>query len=94
MGRPTQRKTLTPTEKAQAGLVLIYEAVLELLAAAPDGLSHAEIAKKLGIEMSYYGGANYASQTILHQLVYSGEVEKLGEAAQAIYRLPQGKGQA
>ena len=83
------RKKLTPPEKAKAGLVLIYEAILELLALTPNGLSHAEIARQLEIELSYHGGANYASQTILHQLVYSEEVEKHGEAQQAIYRLPR-----
>ena len=80
---------MTPAEKAHAGLVLLYEAILELLAQYANGLHHSEIAKKLDIEMSYPGGSNYASQTILHQLVFSGEVEKMGEAAQAIYRLPR-----
>ena len=56
------------------------------LALNPSGLSHAAIARELEVEMSYHGGTNYASQTILHQLVYSGEVEKLGEGAQATYR--------
>jgi hypothetical protein len=80
------RKHLTPTEKAQAGLVLIYEAILETLEHNPNGLSHADIARRLELDLSYHGGANYVSQTILHQLVYSGEVGKIGEAAQAIYR--------
>jgi hypothetical protein len=83
------RKKLTATEKAQAGLVLIYDAMLELLAHNPNGLSHADIARQLELEMSYHGGANYVSQTILHQLVYSGEVEKVGESAQALYRIPK-----
>ena len=86
---PITRTALAPRERARAGLALVYEAILDLLAANPDGLSHARIARELGMEMSYHGGANYASQTILHQLVYSGEIEKIGEAAQAIYRLPK-----
>jgi hypothetical protein len=80
------RRKLTPPEKAQAGLVLIYEAILELLADNPNGLSHVAIARELKLELSYHGGSNWASQTILHQLVYSGEVEKLGNGAQATYR--------
>lgn len=73
--------------KAQNGLQLIYEAMLDLLAQYPGGLSHAKIAKALGLEMRYSGGKNYASQTILHQLVYTKKVAKVGEARNAIFRL-------
>jgi len=82
---------MRPHDKAQQGLVLIYEAIVELLVSHPDGLSHAEIAKRLGLEMSYSGGKNFASQTILHQLVYKGKVEKIGERQAAIFRLPRSR---
>ena len=78
---------MTPQAKAQQGLDLIFTAMLDLLAQYPNGLSHAEIARALDLEMEYHGGKNYASQTILHQLVYSGKVEKIGEAQNAIFRL-------
>ena len=79
---------MTPHAKAQNGLGLIYEAMLDLLAGHPRGLSQAKIAKELGLEMEYPGGKNYASQTILHQLVDAKKVEKVGEARNAIFRLP------
>jgi len=78
---------MDPRHKAQEGLKLIYEAITQLLAAHPDGLSHAQIARKLDIEMSYSGGKNFASQTILHQLVYKGTVQKIGERQAAVFRL-------
>ena len=83
---------MTPHAKAQNGLRLIYEAMLDLLAQHPQGLSHARIAKELGLEMEYHGGKNYPSQTILHQLVYARKVEKIGEAQYAIFRLPPPSG--
>lgn len=79
---------MTPHAKAQHGLGLIYEAMLDLLAQHAGGLSHAKIAKALGLEMEYPGGKNYASQTILHQLVDAKKVEKVGEARNAVFRLP------
>jgi len=78
---------MEPRQKAQNGLAMIYEAMTELLATHSDGLSHAEIARKLDIEMSYSGGRNYASQTILHQLVHRGTVQKIGERQSARFRL-------
>jgi len=57
--------------------------MLDLLRQHPDGLSHVKIARTLGIEMGYLGGhGNYASQTILHQLVETGKVEKIGEKSE------------
>lgn len=78
---------MNPRQKAQDGLCLIYEAITELLEACPEGLSHAQIAKKLDLEMSYSGGKNFASQTILHQLVHKGTVQKIGERQHARFRL-------
>ena len=79
---------MTPLAKAQHGLALICDAMLDLLAQHAGGLSHAKIARALGLEMEYPGGKNYASQTILHQLVNAKKVEKVGEARNAIFRLP------
>ena len=78
---------MTPLARAQQGLNQIYDAILSLLAQHLNGLSHAAIARALGLEMEYHGGKNYASQTILHQLVYAGKVEKIGKAQKAIFRL-------
>jgi predicted secreted Zn-dependent protease len=78
---------MTPRAKAQQGLKLIFDAMLDLLAQHPNGLSHADIARALDLEMEYHGGKNYPSQTILHQLVYAGSVEKVGQAQNAIFRL-------
>jgi hypothetical protein len=86
---------VTPRAKAQQGLGLIKEAMLDLLRQHPDGLHHVDIARMLEIEMGYLGGRqNYASQIILHQLVYAGEVEKVRENRNAIFRLnkPLSKG--
>jgi uncharacterized protein len=81
---------MTPKAKAQRGVELIREAMLELLGQHPNGLHHVDIARGLGIEMGYLGGhKNYASQIILHQFVYGGKVEKIGVRQGAIYRLKQ-----
>jgi hypothetical protein len=80
---------MQPRDKAQQGLNLIYESIIELLGVHRSGLSHAQIAQRLGLEMSYSGGKNYASQTILHQLVHKGTVEKIGERQSAIFRLAE-----
>jgi len=79
---------MTPRVKAQQGLGLIYEAMLDLLRQHPDGLSHVNIARTLDIEMGYRGGhQNYASRTMLDQLAQAGKVEQIGENRNAIYRV-------
>jgi DNA-binding IclR family transcriptional regulator len=78
---------MTTREKAQMGVALIKEAMLDYLRNHPEGCSHSQIAKALDLEMSYHGGNIYPSQVILHQLVYSGQVQKTGERQAARYRL-------
>jgi hypothetical protein len=82
-----EAQVITPQDKAQRGVELIKEAMLDLLSQRPGGLHHVDIARALNIEMGYHGGQNYASQTILHQLVYVDRMEKIGERQEAIYRL-------
>jgi hypothetical protein len=49
---------MTPLAKAQHGLALICDAMLDLLAKRAGGLPHAKIARALGLEMEYPGGKN------------------------------------
>ena len=46
---------MTPEEKAQKGLSLIKEAILDLLAMHLNGLRNCEIATKLNIQSDYLG---------------------------------------
>ena len=72
---------------AQDGWTLIYDAIVKVLQAHPEGLAHVKIARHLGLEISYHGGSTYASQMILHQLVHRGVVTKIGEGRYAIFLL-------
>ena len=80
---------MTPRVKAQQGLGLIYEAMLDLLRQHPDGLSHVKTARTLGIEMGYLAGDMRTTprKPSFTNFVATGKVEKIGENRNAIFRL-------
>lgn len=64
-------------EKAQVGLDLIKAAMMECIAANPDGLQNADLAKYLGLQSDYGGGSkDYLSYSILGLLLKEGLIER------------------
>jgi hypothetical protein len=70
---------VTPHEKAQRGLSLLKEAVLEVLGNHPEGLQNAQIADLLGLRSDYKGAnKDYLSWSVLGLLFNSAQVERKG----------------
>lgn len=65
-------------EKAQIGLGLIKEAVLELAQANPNGITNSETASVLGLRSDYGGGSkDYLSYSILGLLMRDGKIQRV-----------------
>lgn len=70
---------MKPVEKAQEGLSILKEAILELLGQKSDGLTNAEIAKMLDIQSDYLGGQkDYLSWSVLGLLLNEKKVVRDG----------------
>jgi len=70
---------MTPNEKAQQGLSLLKEAILEVLGNHPEGLQNAQIADLLGLRSDYKGAnKDYLSWSVLGLLFNSAQVERKG----------------
>lgn len=64
-------------EKAQLGLALLKEAVLELAKANPAGISNSDAASLLGLRSDYGGGSkDYLSYSVLGILMREGRLER------------------
>ena len=71
---------MAPRDRAQQGVDLIKQAVLDLLAASDSAMTHAQIVNELGIHSDFEGaGRNYLSWSILGMLVNAGQVRYKGE---------------
>jgi len=69
----------TPLSKAQCGLWLIEQAIIEVLTKHNDWMSRPDIAKVLGIESSYAGAhGGYLSGGICESLTERGLLERTG----------------
>jgi uncharacterized protein len=76
---------MTPHEKAQQGLSLLKEAVLEELGNHPEGLQNAQVAEFLGLRSDYKGAnKDYLSWSVLGLLFNDSQVERIGRR----YKLP------
>lgn len=65
----------TPRDKAQAGLLLLKDSILEFLRDHKDGVSHSQVVKALGLESDFEGSQkNYLSWSVLGLLVNEGRV--------------------
>ena len=77
---PTYNLSIVPSgakEKAQHGLSLIKEAILELAKANPKGVSNAETAHLLGLRSDHAGKQkDYLTYSVLGILMGEGKVEK------------------
>jgi len=70
---------MTPLEKAQQGLSLLKEAILETLANHPEGLQNAQIADYLGLRSDYKGAnKDYLSWSVLGLLLNDARIERKG----------------
>ena len=65
-------------EKAQMGLELLKDAILELARANPTGIRNAEAAKQLGLQSDYGGGArDYLTYSVLGLLMRDGKMARV-----------------
>jgi len=70
---------MTPHEKAQQGLTLLKEAILEVLGNHPEGLQNAQIADLLGLRSDYKGAnKDYLSWSVLGLLFNNAQVDRRG----------------
>ena len=74
------KKVIVPpgaTEKAQLGLDLLKESILELASANPDGIRNADAVSHLGLQSDHDGQQrNYLSWSVLGILMREGKVQK------------------
>lgn len=76
----TRRSLNVPTgvqEKAQIGVALLKEAVLELAKANPEGVTNSDVSKALGLQSDYGGGSkDYLSWSLLGLLMRKGRLKR------------------
>lgn len=72
-------------EKAEKGKALIFEAIMETIAANPNGLTNNDVANALGLRSDLPNHSGYLSWSLLHMLIKEGKLEK----QQKIYRIPR-----
>lgn len=76
-------------EKAQLGLALLKEAVLELAKANPGGVSNSDVASLLGLRSDYGGGSkDYLSYSILGILLREGKLDRPKGGKKHVTRVP------
>jgi hypothetical protein len=78
LAKKNRRNVVTPSgvkERAQIGLTLLKEAVLELAKANPKGITNSETASLLGLRSDYGGGSkDYLSYSLLGLLMREGKL--------------------
>lgn len=75
-------------EKAQLGLALIKDAVIELAKANPKGISNSDAASALGLRSDYGGGSkDYLSYSVLGLLMREGKMAREGSSRLHISRV-------
>jgi uncharacterized protein len=68
-------------ERAQLGLGLLKEAILELAKANPSGVSNSDTASVLGLRSEYQGGSkDYLSYSLLGLLLREGKLRRDGKS--------------
>ena len=72
-------------ERAQIGLELIKDAILELAQANPKGITNAEAASALGLRSDYGGGSkDYLSYSILGLLMREGKIKRIPDTGRHV----------
>lgn len=75
-------------EKAQLGLSLLKEAILEFTKANQKGITNSEAASLLGLRSDYGGGSkDYLSYSVIGLLMREGKVERDGSSKKHIARV-------
>jgi len=75
-------------EKAQIGLTLLKEAVLELAKANPRGISNSDAASLLGLRSDYGGGSkDYLSYSVIGILLREGKLQRDAKSKSHIARV-------
>lgn len=84
---------MTPIQKAQTGLQQIEEALSDLLAKHPEGLTNAEVTVALGLESDQDGKQrDYLAWSVLGRMMKAGTVVRLpatGKPPRTAYKLSQ-----
>jgi hypothetical protein len=76
----------TPKQRAEVGLELIENAILDFIKSSEDGMSNIQIAEELGLQSDIDGNhRNYLSWSILGNLINKEKVVKVGERNSARY---------
>jgi hypothetical protein len=80
LGRKSRTSVVLPSgakEKAQLGLALLKEAVLEFAKVNPKGISNSDAASLLGLRSDYGGGSkDYLSYSVIGILMREGKLER------------------
>lgn len=80
LGKKARKSVVLPSgtkEKAQLGLALIKESVLELAKANPTGISNSDAANLLGLRSDYGGGSkDYLSYSVIGILMREGKLAR------------------
>lgn len=80
LGKKARTAVVVPSgakEKAQLGLALLKESVLELAKANPKGVTNSDAASLLGLRSDYGGGSkDYLSYSVMGLLMRDGKLER------------------
>lgn len=80
LGKKARTAVVVPSgakEKAQLGLALLKESVLELAKANPKGVTNSDAARLLGLRSDYGGGSkDYLSYSVMGLLMREGKLER------------------
>jgi uncharacterized protein len=91
LGRKSRGAVVLPSgvkEKAQVGLALLKEAVLEFAQANPAGVSNSDAASLLGLRSDYGGGSkDYLSYSLLGLLMREGKLERISPGKKHVARV-------
>jgi len=91
LARKARTSVVVPSgtkEKAQIGLSLLKEAVLELAKANSAGISNSDAASLLGLRSDYGGGSkDYLSYSVLGLLMREGKLERLKSGKKHVARV-------
>jgi hypothetical protein len=72
-------------QKAQIGLTMLKEAVLELALANPKGILNSDVAKGLALQSDYLGGSkDYLSWSVLGLLMREGRMQRVDHSRRHI----------
>lgn len=75
-------------EKAQIGLALLKDAVLELARANSSGISNSDAASQLGLRSDYRGGSqNYLSYSVIGLLLSEGRLARTASGKKHVARV-------